>query len=254
MRRRRNSTCPLEENENTTSLALPALHTQSAIRRYLGDYRVTAPPRQRLVAARIAFDVIARDPAAQAALAAHSYDAERLRQGRTLLTEAQVRVNHQKIRDGAMSAARYVDILMQDGACTMYQRCLRLARIALRDMPELQPSFSLMPPRRRDPRIWQVHARQLYVAMSSNPALAERLADYGLSLRLLNTIQDQLGCAPTGHAVRHFKQKHLLAASQARYRALAALDYWMREFLATAQIALASHQAFSSAPTAIVSA
>lgn len=242
--RRHRTTAP-KPASSTHSSAPPTptmLHTHSALRRFLSTYTAPMRPERRLRVARTAFDMIMRDEAACAVLGDHGYDTKMLQEGYRRLALAAKRLLHHYHCERTLAAARHMDMVVQERAFLMYQRCFQIVRKVIRENPAFIDAVDLTLPRRREIKLWLSHARQLQECMASNRQLAVLLSDQGFSAHLLRTLQQQMSSSAAGRELRHIAQARAALARRASAHSIASFDRWMHKFLVVAQLALAEQQ------------
>jgi hypothetical protein len=207
-------------------------------RRRLTGYRADASIAQRLVSAQIAIDAVLADAALQEAMAAYGYDATRMLQGQALREQALGLVQQQRARLGAQFAATDARARSQAQAHAIYMRHVGVARVALRGDRGAAEALDLAA-RKRSKSGWLLQAQQFYANLLGDPAIVAKLAGFGLAQEQIAAGQQLVTFVAAGDVAQQSRKSIAQETMKARDAALDALNDWMRDFLAIAQIALA---------------
>ena len=93
--------------------------------------------------------------------------------------------------------------------------------------------------RKRTRAGWLLQAQQFYANALTDSAIVEQLAAYGITQERLAEGQRQVAAVAAGNVARRSQQGAARQATATRDAALAALQRWMRDFVAIARVALA---------------
>lgn len=193
---------------------------------------------QQLNLANIAINNALSEPSLAAALAGFGYTAERLRQGRVLREQALVFYQQQKSAYGDLQTSNDIYAAALALAEATYMRYVKVARVALEDERGAQHKLSMAGQRKRPQAARLAQTQQFYANALSDTAILGKLAAFGITQAMLAAGQRQLDAVAQGDAVRRQHQGAAREATRARDAALAALGYWMRDFMQVARVAL----------------
>ncbi len=209
------------------------------VRRQLGGYSQRLRVSQRLLAAQTAIALVQNDERLRERMAAHGYSAARMAEGHALHAQAQAHQGDKRAVKHVPLAATATRHTAQAETTAAYKRHLRLARVALRGNDTAAQALGLHAPRARTIADWLLQARQFYGAALADPTIVEALAQYGIAGTELAATQSQV--ATVAECVTEQQEAKLGArhVAVARRGSMAALDAWMRDFLAVADVALA---------------
>jgi hypothetical protein len=227
---------PAPSTQAADTSAQPAAATP---RRRMGGLAAGASIEARLVAAHIAIETVLRDPGLQAIMAAHGYDAARMRQGQALREQALALYQQQRAALGERFATTDARASAQVQAHAIYMRHGAVARVALRGERGVAQKLDLASARKRTHTRWLIQAQQFYTNALGNSAILQQLAAYGVSREQLTTAQNQVAMVAGGLVAQQTTKDTAYALTKARDAALTALHHWMRDFRAIARVALA---------------
>lgn len=177
-------------------------------------------------------------PEIGSALALFGFDATRIQAGADLLASAETLQAAQVQEYGEQYQATAVLNEARAEADKLFNLHRRLARLALRDDPEVQKALLLHEPRKRALDSWLGQAGVFYKNVLGNSEVLAALAGY-------NVVEAQLVAGQTAvvnvanlNAVQEQEKSDAQKATKARDAALDALDDWYTEFRELALIAL----------------
>jgi hypothetical protein len=177
-------------------------------------------------------------PAINSALALYGFDAARIKAGADLLAEAETLQAAQVKEYGEQYQATAALNQAQAAADKLYGLHRRLAKLALRDDPELQKSLLLQEPKKRSLDTWLGQAGVFYKNVLGDPDVLAALAKYNITEAQLLEGQTAVVATATLNAAQEKEKSESQRATKARDAALDALEDWYTEFRELAQIAL----------------
>jgi hypothetical protein len=177
-------------------------------------------------------------PAISDALALYGFDAARIKAGADLLAEAETLQAAQVKEYGEQYQATAALNEAQAAADKLYGLHRRLAKLALRDDPELQKSLLLQEPKKRSLDTWLGQAGVFYKNVLGDPDVLAALAKYNITEAQLLEGQTAVVATATLNAAQEKEKSESQRATKARDAALDALEDWYTEFRELAQIAL----------------
>jgi hypothetical protein len=202
---------------------------------------VTRPKRsidERLLAAQVAIDNALGDAPILAALAAFGYDAARLGAGRALYEDALALVNAQKAEYGDQYEASAAVRAAWDAADAAYSASLKVARVALQDDPKAHAALMLGGARKQSLSGWIEQATAFYTNLLGDAGLMAAMAAFGYTQAKLEAEQALVQAVVAANLAQEKEKGEAQDATKQRDAKLDALDAWMSDFKAIAQVAL----------------
>ena len=211
----------------------------SRLRRQLGGYNADARVSQRLLAAQVAIETVQTDARLSARMAARGYDAARMAEGLALHAAAKAQYQHARAHADQQRAANatLTDALRK--ARATHKEYVQIARVAFRAAPLTASALGLDKPSTRFTADWLLQAGQFYATALASPASVAAFARYGVSAEDLAAAQAQVAAVAAGASAQNSARLATEYTATTRSTAMAALDDWMRDFLAIARVALA---------------
>jgi len=208
-------------------------------RRRVAAFGANASIARRLAAAQVAIDTVLADRDLQIALAAYGYGAARMAEGKALRDQALMLQQQQRARYGDLYGATDARATAQAQAHASYKRHLGVARVALRGDRGAAQKLGLQARRETSQAGWLLQAQQFYANSLADVVILGALAAYNLTQAQLEAGQAQVAAVAAGAVAQQASKGTAQETTRARDAALAALNRWMRDFLAIARIALA---------------
>ncbi len=195
----------------------------------------------RLLAAQVAIDNALANPDILAALQVFGYDLTKLTAGRALYDEVLPLVNQQKLEYGEQYEATETVKAVWAEADAAYMRTLKVARVALRDNTKAQAAMMLTGPRKRTLSGWLEQAAAFYGNLLGNADLLAALAPFGYDQVGLEAEAALLQAVRAANLIQEKEKGEAQEATKLRDAKMDALDIWMADFKAIAQVALEEH-------------
>jgi len=230
---------PQPPTPSTQAAEINAQPAAATPRRRMGGFAAGAGIEARLVAAQVAIDTVLGDPGLQALMAAHGYDAARMRQGQVLREQALALYQQQRAGYGDRFAATDARASAHAQTHAVYMRHVAIARVALRGDRGAAQKLNLATARKRTQAGWLIQAQQFYANALGDSTIAQKLAGYGVAREQLADAQRMVAAVAGGLVVQQTTKDSAQALTKDRDAALAALNRWMRDFRAIARVALA---------------
>ena len=193
---------------------------------------------QQLTAAQVAIDNARAEAEIKTALAEVGYDDMRLQQGRALYERALALHQRQRAEYGEQYAASEALTAAWEQAETSYIRCIKIARVALKNDRGAAQQLDLNGQRKQSLSGWLVQARQFYANALSAPDILAKLEPYGLTRAKLEAGQAEVGAVEAANLAQQKERGEAQTATKARDAALDELNEWMSDFVALARVAL----------------
>jgi hypothetical protein len=223
----------------SSATGAPAERQATTPRRQAVTWSAHASIPRRLLAAHLAIEGALAEPALVERLATYGYDRVRLLEGRALLDRALNLAQQQQARRGDQLAATDARRLAQSQAHVIYMRHVAVARVAFRDNRGTADKLGVAGVRKTTQAGWLMQARQFYTNALDDAAVANQLAAYGVTHAQLAAARQQVAAVAEGAVAQGYRMGVAQESTRARDEALAALDRWMRDFLAIARVARA---------------
>jgi len=203
---------------------------------------VAAKPKrsidERLLAAQVAIDNALGDAGIQAAMGDYGYDAAKLGAGRALYEDALALVNAQKAEYGDQYEASAAVRAAWDAAGRAYSNALAVARVALQDDPKARAAMMLGGTRKQSLSGWIEQATAFYTNLLGDGGLMAAMANFGYTQAKLEAEQALVQVVMAANLAQEKEKGEAQDATKQRDASLDALDRWMSDFKAIAQVAL----------------
>lgn len=194
-----------------------------------------------LSSAQLAIAAAQTNAEIQAALVLFGYPPEEIQRGRSLY-ETALSAQQQRHREYAEQIGASASLNdLRDALDNLYRRHLKLARIACKNDPVAISKLGLQGKRKRTFSGWLGHVQQFYTALSKEPAnssLLQELSRYSITPEAIEDAQTQIETVLAASVAREKEKGEAQQATQDRDAALDALQAWMSDLFAVAQIAL----------------
>jgi len=196
---------------------------------------------ERMLAAQVAIDNGLGDADILAALSAFGYDEAKLNAGKTLYEEAVVLVNRQKAEYGDQYEATQAVTAAWEAADAAYVRTLKVARVALQDDAKARAALMLGGRRKRTISGWLEQATAFYDNLAGDAGLLATMGGFGYTQAKLDAERALVQVVVEANLAQEKEKGEAQDATQVRDAKLDALDAWMSDFKAIAQVALDEH-------------
>jgi hypothetical protein len=196
---------------------------------------------ERLLAAQVAIENTLATPDILAALQVFGYDLPKLTAGRTLYQEALVLVNQQKAEYGDQYEATEAVKAAWAEADAAYMRSLKVARVALRGSQKARGAMMLDGWRKRTLSGWLEQAGAFYGNLLGDADLMAAMSGFGYDQARLEAEQALLEAVRAANLVQEKEKGEAQEATKLRDAKMDALDAWLADFKAIAQVALEEH-------------
>lgn len=199
-----------------------------------------------LMSAHRAIENALASPEIQDALARYGYTRDRLEQGKIFYEIADTAQQEQQQEYGdQLAEGSPLNQSWQD-ARSIYNQQAEIARIALKDSPELLAELGLEGKRKRSLTAWLSQAYQFYTNSLNNPTVLAALAQFNITHEELAAGEAKVESLAKLNAEieAEFSRQYELEIgkappnSQTRESAFEALDDWLEDFQTVARVAL----------------
>jgi hypothetical protein len=175
----------------------------------------------------------------QEPLAAFGYTPEVIQQGAALYDRAQATVQQQKAEYGDQIGATAALAEAWKTTKATYIPHAQVARVALKNNPGAIAQLALNGRRKQSFSGWLEQANVFYDNALGNPDTIAALAKFGITTEKLQAGKAQVKELEALNAAQEKEKGEAQQATQTRDEALDALDDWLEDFLAIAEVALA---------------
>ena len=196
---------------------------------------------ERLLAAQVAIDNGLGDAGVLAALSAFGYDQARLGEGRALYEEVLALVNRQKAEYGDQFEATQAVTSAWEEANAAYGVALKVARVAFQGNQKARAALMLGGQRKQTLSGWLEQATAFYSNLLDDAGLMAALGNFGYDRAKLEAGQALVQAVVAANLVQEKEKGEAQEATKQRDAKLDALDGWMSDFKAIAQVALEEH-------------
>ncbi|PKL24469.1 MAG: hypothetical protein CVV47_08465 [Spirochaetae bacterium HGW-Spirochaetae-3] len=176
-------------------------------------------------------------PELASVLAEYGYTREKLRELLALIVEAEALARNKAVEYGEKYEATAKLSAAWDEANVLYQKALKLTRVALRDDPKGSEALGLGGPRKQSISGWYEQAGDFYANLLGDPAYVLSLERFGYTLKRLQEeklVVDGVMGARDDRATESHQAK---ASTAARDRKLDALDLGVSDLRAVCEVA-----------------
>ncbi len=170
-------------------------------------------------------------------LSAYGYDAERLSQGKKLLSEADALSAKKADELGGRLEATQDFGKTWDGANSSYMKTLKVARLAFGDDAKAVAALKLYGARKETVAGWLEQAGIFYANLEAEPRLAAALSRFGYCAEKLKAEASLVEAVAKSTQVKVKENGAAQAATVARDKKVRELDTWVGELRAIARIA-----------------
>ena len=192
----------------------------------------------RLNAARLAIGNALNTPYIAQALAQFGYDSVKLKQGESLMQTAEKQFANRKKEYGEQYAATDALQASYDQAQALYMKHVKLARVALKEKTHLWEPLQLQGERKKSLSGWLAQAGVFYGNALTLEEIKGQLATLNIDEAALTQGKAQVDQVAEALAVQKKEIGKAQAATEAKDRAMDAMDGWMSDFRAVVRIAL----------------
>ena len=193
---------------------------------------------KRIEVASYAITNALNNPVITAALAVFGYDATRLNDGKTLLDNVKTLQAKQKQEYIEQRAATSDRDAIREEIDVIYEKHLKLARVAFKHEPNILLALEADGARLRAYDGWKAQVTVFYDAALSNQPIMDGLAQFNITTTDLTDVQAKLATLDAAEATQKTEIGEAQQATLDRDTALDALDDWMSSFQEVARIAL----------------
>jgi hypothetical protein len=197
------------------------------------------PIDEFLVRADVAIQNALNDPEILTALTVYGYDETALQAGAALVTEAETLHRAQQAEYADQYTATEALNAARDEAHALYTEHLTLARVAFRDDSEARNFLDLDGRRKRTFSGWLKQAETFYTHLLETPdVLAALQARFPLEQSVFEAGRAQIAALVELNRAQEKEKGEAQQATKTRDAALDALDAWLDDYRAVAEIAL----------------
>ena len=178
------------------------------------------------------------NPIITTALTAFGYDTTKLNEGKTLLDNLKVLQAGQKQEYIEQRAATADRDAIRTQIDEIYDRHLKLARIAFKNEPNILLALEADGPREQAFDSWKGQVTAFYDAALNNQPISDGLARFNITAADLTDVQALLTTLEDAEAIQKTQIGEAQQATLDRDTIIEALDDWMSDFQGVARIAL----------------
>ena len=191
-----------------------------------------------LTDARVALDNSGANSEIQERLAVYGYTPERMQEGRALYDEAVAATRQQQVEYGDKIAATAALNEAWQRAKASYNTLAQVARVAFKNDTGVTTKLALGGRRKRSLSGWMEQANVFYENALGNSEIMGGLAKFGITEERLQGGKADVEALETLNAAQEKEKGEAQQATQNRDEAIEALDEWLGDFLAIAEVAL----------------
>ncbi|NJN59574.1 MAG: hypothetical protein HC879_19845 [Leptolyngbyaceae cyanobacterium SL_5_9] len=176
----------------------------------------------------------------QSYLKEFGYTPERIQQGKLLYEAALAAHQQQRAEYGDQRTATTALKQTWETAKKSYMRYVKVARIAFKDNAGVATRLELEGDRKKTLSGWLAQANQFYTNLLNAPELLTQLREYGITADKLQAGQAEVLAVDAANLSQKTEKGDAQTATQAKEKAIAALQSWMSDFTGIARLALES--------------
>lgn len=192
----------------------------------------------QLFAAQLAINNALNDPDILADLNRFGYDKAKINAGKALLEKAKRLVDQQKVRYGEQYAAGETLAQAHQSANEAYGITFKVAKVAFKDNVNAQNALELGGRRKRSLVGWLGQAQIFYNNLLAYSDLLVRMANFGYDRTKLESERGLVEQVAHLNEQQEAEKGEAQEATKQRDAALDALDEWVTDFKAIAEVAL----------------
>ena len=180
----------------------------------------------------------AKDPYIEAQLTQMGYDAAKMAVGSTLLNEAELLAQQQIAKYGHQFAASEAFKVAREEAKVVYNRALKVARVAFQDDVQATAALLLNGERKTSFGSWYQQLSTFYGNLLADPRLLAVMLPYGYTTAKLTAEQTAVRALQGLDEAQEKLKGDAQAATKLRDAKIKALTKWLADFRKIAAVAL----------------
>lgn len=176
-------------------------------------------------------------PEIASVLLGYGYTPERLRAILALIVEAEALARRKAVEYGEKHESITLLAKARDEANVLYQKALKLARVALRDEPASVEALGLAGPRKQSLSGWYEQAGDFYANLIGDPDYVKKLERFGYTLQRLRDERRVVDAVMDARDDSSTETSQAKAATSARDKKMDTLDSDVSDLRAVCEVA-----------------